>query len=389
MKNSKIKILKLFLIIFLFITIFYPIKYVIPISSADEVIPPTYRWIKESNPWDELTEEEKLAIVPHHPDIYIIESAKLTIYYPTQNIDIEFICRRVANIPYWSNNESQYYVQNDVALSISYYDKIGTQLWSGIYIGGGEFKRSDWQGDEFQQQQYSVEYTDVYFINDGQTLCWNITSKYWNTAEEFNQNQVAINYTINYVVKIDNYKNDTLFFEIDTIIQFEEMKSQKQLINMTMNYGCDLFDLIRFQMIYPENMTTGAFSGWYKIGDYDVMAILTADKGKYTYDNGTKLWKNLSRGMLIQETPPELNPDIKPYGIMYQIYLNNLPINNTKGNISEIYYDPLMIGFYEARVDYLIEICIIPIGVTVMVLFINYKKKHSQLKNNMEEKENE
>ena len=57
--------------------------------------------------------------------------------------------------------------------------------------------------------------------------------------------------------------------------------------------------------------------------------------------------------------------------------MNNLPVNDTKGNISTIYYDPLVIGFYEARVNFILEICIIPIGVGIMVYFISYKKKQA------------
>ncbi|MHA1751330.1 MAG: hypothetical protein ACTSWR_00205 [Candidatus Helarchaeota archaeon] len=376
--KKKSKLIKLFLSMLLITSTFYPYVQILPISYADEVVPPTYQWIKESNPWYELTEEQRLEIVPHHPDIYIIESAKLVIYYPTQNIDVEFLCRKIVNIPSWEPSESNnYYIQQDLALSISYYDKGGSQLWSGIYIGGGQFRGYHWGDEDTQQQQHSNSYTDVYFINSGRTLCWNMTSTYWNTAEDFIQKPVAINYTVDYVVKIDNYKNDTLFFEIDTTIHFNKTHSVDRLINLTMSYGCDLFDILKFQMVYPENMTTGAFSGWYKIGDYDVMTILTAEQGRFIYDNGTDIWKNLSRGMIIEETPPELNPDIKPYGIIYNIYMNNLPVNDTKGNISTIYYDPLVIGFYEARVNFILEICIIPIGVGIMVYFISYKKKQA------------
>ncbi len=344
-------------------------------KAADDVVPPIYQWIKESNPWDELTEDERDDIVPYYPDGYTIQNDKLTIYYPTQNIDVEFLYRKSALK--WPEHTT-YDVSEQIYLSISYYSEIGTQLWSNIQLGGGLFNSSSWFDYHYYQPYCSIKYTDVYFINDGQTLCWNITCDYNATKEDFLNSPFAANYTIEYIIKIDNYKNDSLFFEIDTTISFHEIKSNTETINLTINYAYDLFDIIKFQMIYPENMTTGATSGWYKIGEYDVMAIITADQGKFTYDNGTQVWKDLLRGMNIVETPPELNPDIKPYGIIYQIYLYNIPINSTNGNITEIYYDPLMIGFYEARADYTIQLIIVPISVILMVYYIQYKKKHNK-----------
>ncbi len=358
------------ILLLLVLYLFTPFIIIKPVTADEpDILPPTYSWLIVENPWDELTEEEKNATVPAGPlSSYLIKSEKLSIHYPTQNIDVDFVCRKYAmrNI-----DGGEYDVCEDIGgLAITYYDKSGRLLWSGISaLSGVIIQRFDDPEWGYEHKKALVNHTDVYFIDNGKTLCWNVSHYFWTWQSDPMEMNLFLNYSINYVFKIRNYANDTIFFETDTIIEFYAVWGKiPPKLNITVSYGYDLLDLTTFQMIYPTNLENGTVDGWYKIGDYDVMAILTADQVLYTFDNGTSLWTNLSRGMVV--TPPTPTNS----GVRYLIYMYNLPFNNTKGNVTRIYYDPIMLGFYEARPNYLIELCMFPAAVIIMVFVIRRKK---------------
>jgi len=360
-------------LILLVLYVLTPFILIIPVTANQpDVLPPIYSWMIDTNPWDELSEAEKNATVPATPfTSYLIKSEKLSIHYPTQNIDVDFICRKYAIR--WE--DGRYEVYEEIAgLAITYYDKSGRLLWSGINTQGVTFQRQDIPEWRYMYKKTLINYTDVYFIDDGQTLCWNVSQYFWTWPETPMEMDTYINYSLSYVFKIRNYVNDTLYFETDTTITFTAVwGSVPSKMNLTVTYGYDLLDLTTFQIIYPTNLENGTLNGWYKIGDYDVMAILTADRVHYTFDNGSSFWTNLSRGMVV--TPPTPTNS----GVRYDIYLYNLPFNDTKGNITRIYYDPIMLGFYEARPTYLFELCMFPIAVLVMVYVIRRKKQMASL----------
>ncbi|MHA1148344.1 MAG: hypothetical protein ACTSR8_08870 [Promethearchaeota archaeon] len=360
-------------------------------DDEPEVLPPEYQWQTEENPWDELSEDEK--IVRSTGDYYLIKMEKLSIHYPTQNIDIDFMYRKTSL--YHENNENTFLQVNEqFDLIIWYYDKEGNYYASYIRIPDFSYG----EGAE-------LSYSDVFFEDDDKILCWNCSyegvfirgpDKQVQNGED-EAGDTLVEYKLDYKFRVINYDNESLLLETDTFIKFQYITEN---INKTGNnlpitkdvsivYLYILHDVFNgFSRLTPE-IDEKETTSWYQAGDYDVSAIVTADKAMLTLSNGTENTINIKKEMKVlqdDENYQESDPNYGSY-TLFNATFENIPFNNSQGNVTELYYDPIVFEYYETRITFIFALILLPCAITSMVIIAKKKKNRIESGDKLNDRE--
>jgi len=371
---NKIKLISTYLTI---VIIIFSTNLVIFVKADEsKIIPPEYSWQSQENSWEELSEEEKKDV--SRETYYLIKMEKLSIHYPTQNIDIDFMYRKTAN---YHENDDFLWIGEQFDIVVWYYDKNGNYFASYIRI------------PDFSYGEHSnLSYSDVFFEDNGETLCWNCSYDgiFLNNVNENNTETNLILYSIDYKFKIKNYDNTSLLIETDTYLKFKYLKENfnkpgvkiSNKMNISVAYLYILLDVFNgFKRVKPE-IDEEKSQGWYKIGDYDVSTIITADKAILSFNNGTKAIIDIDKNMRVEReenTPSDDDPNMGVY-TLFNATFKNIPFNNSKGNITSIYYDPVIFEYYETRFTFLFALILIPSSLIIMVIIAKKKKLEYETK---------
>ncbi|MGQ4874261.1 MAG: hypothetical protein ACP6IY_09350 [Promethearchaeia archaeon] len=351
-------------------------------AEEEDTYTPTYEWYRSSNPYDPSNppsrEEIERAWYETAGVGYCIERVRLDIYYPTQNIQIWFYY--LDRLGY--NDQNELVRDRQIILLIFYYGNDGTYYRSEIGIGFPIVEKLMINNNSYEvaNDMYSVylnyKISDVFFREDGKTLCWNVSiynNSYYITNEQGN-NLGFLNTSVDLTFSVKAITNKTLDFSLDTTIYVIKSINISS-VKFRTEYGYTLMDWNRNIEIPPDFDDLNA---WYSHGEYGISALISATDCTTRYKNGTIITKPTD-DLWIEEYNWDRNaPDYPQWDVDGKYYrwivsFPEEPLNGSNALIS-LFYDPNYRMFYAVRNYMWIPIICTALIPMITVFIKRYKK---------------